>query len=224
MGRLVDLTGQKFGRLTVIKRAENVKKKTMWRCVCECGNEKIVEARSLKIGETRSCGCLHRDTIKITSATHGLSNTPLYRVYRHIKSRCYNKNDKSYKDYGGRGIGICEEWLEDFAKFYQWSLENGYQKGLEIDRIDNDKDYSPDNCRWTNRTVQANNRRTNRHLTCRGKTLTVAEWSRISGVSQSLIWTRVYKLGWSVEDAIFSLPKSFSQTNDKALNIKAFRK
>lgn len=202
MSRLQDLTGKRFGRLVVLERAESVNGRTMWKCKCDCGVECVKESYSLKIGDTRSCGCLHKDIIKITSKKHGLSKHPLYKRYLKIKERCYNPNNKSYKDYGGRGIKMCDEWLNDFVAFYNWAMENGYEKGLEIDRIDNNKGYSPDNCRFVDRTIQANNRRTSHYLTLNGQTKTIANWSKEIHIDHSVIEQRVNKLGWSDEKAL----------------------
>ena len=205
--KLQDLSGQRFGRLVVIERAENVGKRTMWKCKCDCGSICIKEAHSLKIGETQSCGCLQKQVVSYTSRTHGFSKEPLYRIWLKMKERCYNPHNKSYKDYGGRGITICSSWLSDYTSFREWALENGYQKGLEIDRIDNDSEYSPINCRWANRKIQANNRRTNRFLDFNGQRKTIAQWSDISGISQSLIKARIDKLGWSITKALSTPPR-----------------
>ena len=202
MGRLVDLTNKTFGRLTVLHKAESVSGRTMWLCRCECGNIKAIEAYSLKIGETQSCGCLQREVQGNLARTHGLANTPLYRKFRRMHDRCYNTNSKSYKNYGGRGIKICAEWLKDFTQFYNWALQNGYSPELSIDRIDNNKGYSPENCRWVNKTVQSNNRRTNHFLEFNGERHTLAEWETITKISQDVIYARMVKLHWSVEKAL----------------------
>ena len=124
---------------------------------------------------------------------HGLSRTPLHRVWRLMKTRCYNPHHDRYKDYGGRGITVCDEWRENFIAFYEWSISNGYSQGLQIDRINNDGPYAPDNCRWTTRKVQANNRRTNHPITFMGETHTIKEWSEITGIHQNTIRARLEK-------------------------------
>lgn len=199
-----DLTGKTFNRLTVI-RPVTVNKKTKWECRCSCGNVKAVDGLALINGHTKSCGCLHKDAMaeKAKKAkTHGYTHHRLYACYYRMRRRCENKANKSYKRYGGRGIKVCDEWKNDIMSFINWGIENGYKEGLSIDRIDNDGDYSPENCRWADATQQSNNRRSNKFVTYNGETHTYAEWSRIIGISQLTLRHRIEDLGWSVKDAL----------------------
>lgn len=154
MRNKIDLSGQVFGRLLVVEEAEKRKSNMRrWKCECVCGNQLVVFGSNLKRGFTTSCGCLRRETTKRNNTTHGLVKHPLYQVWNSMKTRCYNKKNKRYSCYGGRGIKVCDRWLESFENFYSDMLE-GYEKGLQLDRIDNDGDYEPNNCRWV--TAQQN--------------------------------------------------------------------
>lgn len=159
-----DMLGQRFGKLTVIAFAgvdEN--NKAEWKCRCDCGNEVIVTGGNLRSGNTTSCGCVHKKQLSERNSklltTHGMSKTRLYTIWTDMKQRCGNPNDKYYYLYGGRGISVCSEWKSNFKSFAEWALANGYQDNLSIDRIDNDKGYCSDNCRWATAKEQANNKR-----------------------------------------------------------------
>ena len=198
-----DLIGRKFGRLTVIERvANNNHGNARWLCKCDCGNETIVITSDLNSGHTRSCGCLHLETVKANGKTHGLSNTHLFRIWCDMRKRCTNPNQKHYHRYGGRGITVCEEW-QSFELFYKWAMANGYQDNLTIDRIDNNGNYEPNNCRWSTQKEQQNNRSTNKLITFDGETLNLTQWSEKTGISYRKLVDRLGKLNWSVERAFY---------------------
>lgn len=200
--KFIDLTGQKYGRLTVIARAENKGKQTMWLCRCECGKEKVVNGYYLKGGQIQSCGCYNREVCSKRSKTHGLNKTQLYRVWKSMKSRCINPNNYAYSIYGGEGKSVCTEWVHDFRAFYDWAMSHGYKKGLTIERIDGTKGYSPDNCKWATMKEQQNNRRNNHLITYNGKTQTIAQWADEIGVKYYILYMRINKYHWSIERAL----------------------
>lgn len=160
MGKRMNLNGQRFGRLIVLREGKarissTGKEYRTVICKCDCGNTKQIFTSNLTGNKTRSCGCIHGETVR----THGLGKHPLYYTWHCMKKRCYNSENEGYKNYGGRGIMICDEWLNDFKVFYDWAMINGYKKGLEIDRRDNDGNYEPTNCRFVTRRKNALNQR-----------------------------------------------------------------
>lgn len=199
MERAIDLTQQKFGKLTVIGRDDSQEKsrnRAYWLCQCECGNITSVRSDSLRSGAIRSCGCLKKAQDKINLAKSGkrtIENRRLYDCWVDMKRRCYNIHNKRYHRYGGRGITVCDEWKNSFASFYAWSLNNGYTDELTLDRIDNDKSYAPDNCRWATRKEQSTNRSTNIKLTIGNATKTLSEWCEIFEVDYKKV-NRRYKI------------------------------
>ncbi|MBW4525041.1 MAG: hypothetical protein KME18_07570 [Phormidium tanganyikae FI6-MK23] len=193
MSKKLDLTGQTFGRLTVLSKAGTDKdSKTIWECLCECGQTKLVITNRLRRGITQSCGCLYNDV----HTKHSRSHSPLYRVWSQMKGRCTNPKHPKYASYGGRGITVCDRWL-DFNNFQQDMGERPSPQH-SLDRKDNDKGYCPENCRWATSAEQANNKRTNRFLTYQNKTLTLKQWSDHSGLSKAKIRQRLER-GWDIE-------------------------
>lgn len=198
----IDLTGKKYGKLTVIEPADVKKGHLRWKCKCDCGNERIVHGSSLKSGHTTSCGCYKTENAKKLYSSVRQNDKRLYAVWNGIKQRCRNPNNFSYHNYGGRGIDICDEWANSYEAFYYWAIENGYTHGLEIDRKDYDGNYEPSNCRWVDDKAQANNRRNVSKFTIHGITNTLSEWCRIYNMDYFLVYQRTHKLGWSIEDAL----------------------
>lgn len=156
----IDMVGQKIGRLIVIEQCESKNNKAMWKCKCDCGNERIVSGQSLRKGMTMSCGCLRNEVRRKAIYIHGMSQSKIHKTWRGLFQRCENPTASHYERYGGRGIGICEEWKGEngFVNFYEWSMKNGYSDNLELDRINNNKGYSPDNCRWISHIENCHNR------------------------------------------------------------------
>lgn len=185
-----NLVGEKFNKLTVIERDTTHKNRPYWICKCDCGNTVSVRADLLKNGNTKACGCLYN---KHNQALQG-NHSRIYSIYHGIKKRCYNAKCKSYKFYGAKGITICDEWLGDngFINFYDWSVKNGYSDKLSIDRIKSNMPYSPNNCRWVEWGIQANNKSNNLFVTYNCKTQTLANWCRELNLNYSKVRQRMY--------------------------------
>lgn len=205
MGKFIDLTGQRFGRLIVIERAgTNTSGAVSWRCKCDCGSESVVVGQSLRQGFTQSCGCFNREQSGKREYKHGMVGTRLYKIWDGMVGRCHRKNHKHYPNYGGRGITVCDEWRSDFAAFMKWALSSGYQDNLTIDRRNNNKGYSPDNCGWVTFKSQQNNKRDNHLITYNGVTHTLTEWSEIKGINRNTLSARLNRLKWPVDKALSS--------------------
>lgn len=205
--KLINLVGKRYGKLVVLDKADSLKGHTRWRCLCDCGNECIVHGSSLKGGTTTSCGCYKRENAKKLYSTVRQNDKHLYSVWATMKQRCLNKNNKSYKDYGGRGIKLDERWANNYESFYNWAINSGYKKGLQIDRIDNNGNYCPSNCRFVDNEVQANNKRNVKLYTINGVEKSLPQWCREYEQDYFLIRQRVYKLGWPIEKAL-TTPKT----------------
>ena len=215
-----DLTGQRFGKLVALEPiGQDKHKNVIWRCKCDCGRVHETVSRSLVNGAAKSCGCYKGGKFRNKQGEehHGGSNERLYRVWGGMLNRCYDPNRKEYKNYGGRGIEVCDEWKESYSAFRSWALANGYDpklSGIEcsIDRIDVNGNYEPSNCRWIPMSEQVANTRTTIHLDYRGHSITLREASRISGIDSKTIWGRI-KRGWTVEKAIEQPARRLSSGN-----------
>lgn len=214
------LVGQVFGRLTVLEQVEdyvtpNGQHYARWFCECACPehNRVYVTGSDLKKGNVKSCGCLRLElTVQMGKSTrkHGESHenkSRLYGIWVDMKQRCTNEKHRSYKRYGGRGISVCDEWFNNYLKFKEWAIENGYNDCLTIDRIDNDKGYEPNNCCWSTMKAQGNNRSTNHIIEYSGQSHTISEWSQITGINYNTLRKRL-RLGWDAENVLTTPVKS----------------
>ena len=196
MRALIDLTGQRFGRLTVQYRVDNGPRgETRWLCLCDCNNTVIVTTGKLRSGHTQSCGCMRDQSHLI----HGETGTPLFLEWCGIRNRC---NDSNNPYYGARNISVCNEWNNDYIAFRDWSLEHGYKEGLTIDRLNNDMGYEPDNCKWSTAKQQANNRRSNLYYEYNNEIHTLMEWCEILNLPYGTIYSRIHRDNYSFEQAI----------------------
>jgi hypothetical protein len=202
MAKNYDLTGQRFERLIVVNLKEKGKSK-IWNCVCDCGNHIIVTTSHLLSGHTQSCGCKNRDNTINRNIKHGmcLKSRRLYGIWHAMKQRCFDKSQRSYPQYGGRGITICNEWLGDIRIFFDWAMSHGYADNLSIDRIDVNGHYCPENCRWVSTGEQARNKTSNIKITFNGTTRVLSDWAKIKGIDKSTLANRIKK-GWSIEKAL----------------------
>lgn len=201
MRKVRDLSGQKFGRLRVVRYIGRKGNQTMWECLCECGKPHIASTTNLVRGHVQSCGCLRKEVSRKQHTTHGDRNTRLYRIWDSMKRRCNGTNgNKDKKYYCDRGISVCQEWMA-YENFRDWAVKNGYRDDLTIDRIDVNGNYCPENCRWATMREQENNRRNNHYVTYDGKTQTIGEWASETGIPYDTLYGRLYS-GWPMEKAL----------------------
>ena len=236
MARFKDLTGQKFGRLTVAeKKGTDNRGEVLWVCECVCGEQSIVLGGNLRSGHSKSCGCLKGEVLRGKATTHGMSRSRvagkqqarIYGIWADMKRRCLNPNKREYKWYGGRGITVCDEWQE-FQPFYFWAIQNGYADNLTIERKDNDGNYGPGNCEWIPLGKQALNTTKNVRLTYDGRTMTMTEWSQEKGLGVSTLWNRLrnnWDLSLALETPINGIrngkaPDLFFRHNGKDKSLK----
>lgn len=193
------LANKRFGRLVALRICGKQRQHNLWECKCDCGKIHNVRSTHLTDGRIMSCGCLHRERASMSMFKHGMSETPEFRVWTRMRSRCLDKNCKSYKDYGGRGIKICVRW-DAFANFFS-DMGVRPSPGHSIERIENNLGYSPINCRWATKLEQARNKRNNRFITVNGVRRCMGEWAEVTGLSPSVIGNRIYS-GWSEQEAV----------------------
>ena len=198
--KFINLIGKKFGKLIVIDRAKNSEDgRRRWKCKCECGNITILQTNALRRGNTKSCGCLRKmKNEKNPNYKHGKRNTKLYYIWQGMKQRCYDTKSVKYHNYGKRGIKVCDEWKNDFMSFYNWALKNGFcefknRKEQTLDRINNNGNYEPNNCRWVTQSENCRNRNNNKILVKDGISKTIAEWCEELGLNQRTVSKRAQK-------------------------------
>lgn len=189
-----DLVGEKFSKLTVLRLAYTKNKKRYWECACECGNASFVSRTNLVTGNTKSCGCMMGKNTK-----HGMRKSRPYTIWSSIISRCNNKNVSGYQKYGAKGISVCDKWLT-FKGFWE-DMKEGYSDDLSIDRKDNSKGYSKENCKWSTNYEQSRNKTNNIVITYNGKSMCLKDWAKLLGIKYTTLWMRIYSRGLSVEDA-----------------------
>lgn len=214
----IDETGNIYGRLTVIKRVESRMIGAHWLCQCECGNTKIVKGSNLRTGDIQSCGCWNSEraskAAKENNTTHGLSKHGLYQIWHGMKKRCLCKTDPGYRNYGGRGIAICDEWMNDVQAFIQWAISSGYRKGLTIDRKDNNGSYSPENCRWATIKQQSRNTRNTIMVTYKGMIMSFPDFVDMFACVTYNAARQRFRNGWSLE-RIANTPARITKRTNK---------
>lgn len=204
MAKLIDLTGQRFGKLIVSEYVGRRNCHSWFKCDCDCGGMTVTTSNNLRRFHTISCGCYNEKMLREATFKHGLSKHKLFRTWTDMKNRCYFTKHNRFEHYGGKGIKVCDLWLESFLEFYWWGIKSGWEKGLSLDRIDNSKDYEPENCRWATVAQQNRNRTSNVKLEIDGITKILIEWEEYSGINSQAIKKRI-KLGWTPKEAI-SIP------------------
>lgn len=215
--RIKDLKGQRFGRLFVKEYVGSENKRSMWLCKCDCGKEKIISSKNILTNNVRSCGCLKDKGFTKGDVVKGGHKNRLYKVYKSMIHRCYYPKEKAYKNYGGKGVIVCEEWLKSYPTFEKWALDNGYDINAPfgkctLDRIDVNGNYEPSNCRWVDMKAQLNNTTWNIKLTANGETLTFEEWSNKLGVNINTLRSR-YRKGMSDEKIINTPIGKYTRVN-----------
>lgn len=220
-----DLTGQKFGYLTVLEQCEKIPyRHRYWKCQCKCGKIKSIDEYNLIKGKSISCGCYRNKLVSERRSKHNMTDTRLYTIWVSMRDRCNNPNKKAYKDYGGRGIKVCNEWQNDFISFYTWAINNGYNENAKsrectIERINVDGNYEPQNCTFKNSKEQANNRRNNIIIEYNNETHTLMEWCEILGLNYKRTLRR-YHIMINGSKNIKNIDDLFNKTSLKRNNVK----
>ena len=211
MSRKIDLTNKRFGRLLVLRQCStgDFSKSIWWETLCDCGRSHRVSGVRLRNGQCTSCGCYQREQARKNNITHGMTDSPLYRVWHTMRSRCTNHKVHSYKHYGGRGIRVCKRW-QKFQNFYN-DVHKGYKPGLQLDRINNDGHYEPGNVRWVTAKRNARNKRNNTRITFNGETKTLPEWAELTGIKKATLANRIHS-GWDLE-------RVFNEPTGSGLNL-----
>lgn len=209
MSKIMDLTNQRYGRLVVLEYVgRNTSNRPLWKCQCDCGNTHIASTLDLRNGDTQSCGCQKKEKISKSKRKHGFSSEPLYKKWKSMRRRCNNSNDTMYRYYGGRGIKVCKEWdnLNDgYLNFRNWALNSGYSPDLTLDRIDNNGNYEPFNCRWANMTIQSRNRNFTRKVYYRGEKIHIYSLADKYNLSHKGLYYRIKEKGMTPESAVYDM-------------------
>ena len=206
MGAPLDLTGQKFGKLTVLELSEYGNGYRKWKCKCDCGNICYIPTKTLRNGTAKSCGCLRISLLRARVSKHLMTNTRLYKIWKNIKKRCYGNTSYLTKNYKDKGIIMCEEWKNDFKIFFDWAIKNGYDNNsprgvCTLDRINYNGNYEPENCRWISIQEQQLNKSTNRRITFNNETHTISEWAKIINIKPKTLEMRFLR-GWDIKKAL----------------------
>lgn len=203
MRKTIDIgVGDRYSKLTVISGPYLIKRRRYVDVKCDCGQVKTVKIYHLKDGNTKSCGCYIRGLTSDRNYLHGISGHPIHKVWSGMIQRCFNPKNRAFKNYGGRGVTVCEEWKNDFKAFYDWAIKNGWAKGLEIDRENNNGIYEPGNCRWVTRKVNSNNRRCSHIIEFNGQSKTAKEWAEAYNIPYTCLINRINLYKWPIERAL----------------------
>lgn len=210
MGKIIDITGQKFNMLTVLSFSKRENGRSYWMCKCDCGNIVERNSNSFKSNMTKSCGCLAMKACKIVRKTHGLSKSRTYTIWQGMRNRCNDENYKNYNNYGGRGIRVCDRWMESFENFYE-DMGNRPNE-MSLDRKDVNGNYCKENCKWSTSKEQNNNRRNNHYIEYKGEIKTIQQWADEFNLKYKTLYDRITKMKWTIEKSINHPMKKHKKT------------